>query len=167
MPDCEYSKTEEHDAAQDNPCSCCEGEAFGTYKLSVLGVNLPVTPEQAVIISRALYDINLPRATMCLVPAKSSPKKPEVQQAAPDTIADLRELRDRMVNLVRFADHRESCSTRIVRESACDCGYADALKGRSESHDKLCQIAKAAGVEPPKGPMSLAEIEAFREERDR
>jgi len=80
-------------------------------------------------------------------------------EAVQKTIAELRERCDRMVNLVRFADHRECCATRTCREATCNCGYLDAVAGRSESHDNLCRLAKAGDTEPPKGPMSKAEIE--------
>ena len=78
-----------------------------------------------------------------------------------DQIKSLSALRDRMVNLVRFADHREHCATRTRREDACTCGYLDALHGQSESHDLLCRMTAAGGKEPPPGPLSESEINAL------
>ena len=68
------------------------------------------------------------------------------------------ELRDRMVNLVGFAGHREHCATRTIREAACNCGYLDALRGESESDDQLARMMRAVDREPPPEPMSESEI---------
>ena len=71
------------------------------------------------------------------------------------------ELRDRMIGLVRFADHREHCATRTIREAACTCGYLDALHGVGESDDQLTRVMRAVDREPQPGPMSEHEINSL------